>query len=84
MGTVLSGATRATRIEDILVGMFGAVIGAEFLSAMIRHKGEEALGFGAKFGLAVVGAVVILGLLALMRRSVGPMRSGKSKAKRDY
>jgi len=64
--------------------MFGAVIGAEFMSAMIHHKGDEAMGFGGKFGLAVFGAVVMLGLLALMRRSVGPMRSGKPKGKRDY
>jgi uncharacterized membrane protein YeaQ/YmgE (transglycosylase-associated protein family) len=84
MGTVIGSATRSTRIEDVLVGIFGAVIGAEFLSAMFQHKGEEVLGFGAKFGLAVLGAFVILGLLAFMRRSVGPMRSGKGKAKRDY
>ena len=84
MGTIIPGAIRSTRIEDVLVGMFGAVIGAEFVSAMIHRKGEDIMGFGGRFGLAVFGAVVMLGLLALMRRSVGPMRSGKSKSKRDY
>jgi glucan phosphoethanolaminetransferase (alkaline phosphatase superfamily) len=64
--------------------MFGAVIGAEFLSAMFQHKGAEMLGFVMKFGLAVLVAFVILALLVLIRCSVGPMRQGKAKGKRDY
>ncbi|MES2974934.1 MAG: hypothetical protein V4757_15070 [Pseudomonadota bacterium] len=77
-------ATRTTRIEDVLVGVFGAFIGAEFVSGMLRAKGTADFGFGAKFGLAVAGAVVVLGLLMMMRRSVGPLRSGKKRAERDY
>ncbi len=75
-------ATRTTRIEDVLVGVFGAFIGAEFVSGMLHAKGTPDFGFGAKFGLAVVGAVVALGLLILMRRSVGPLRPGKKRADR--
>jgi hypothetical protein len=45
--------TRITRIEDVLVGVFGAFVGAEFMSAMLRHKGDVEQGFSVKLGLAV-------------------------------
>lgn len=77
-------ATRTTRIEDVLVGVFGAFIGAEFVSGMMHAKGTPDFGFGARFGLAIGGAVLVLGLLMMMRRSVGPMRPGKKRADRDY
>ena len=51
---------------------------------MLWTKGTPDFGFGVKFGMAVGGAVVVLGLLAIMRRSVGPLKSGKKRADRDY
>ena len=75
--------TRITRIEDVLVGVFGAFVGAEFMSAMLHHKGDVEQGFSVKLGLAFAGAVVALGLLTWMRRSVGPLVSGKKKVRRD-
>lgn len=66
------------------MGVFGAFIGAEFVSGMLHVKGTPDFGFGAKFGLAIAGACVVLGLLMMMRRSVGPLKSGKKRAERDY
>ncbi len=86
MGTIKGGeTTQIMRIEEVLVGVFGAFLGAEFMSDMLRAKGDAVQGFGVKFGLAVFGAVVFLGLLALMRRKVGPLKNGKKKSSnRDF
>jgi uncharacterized membrane protein YeaQ/YmgE (transglycosylase-associated protein family) len=78
-----SQPSRITLIEDLAVGVFGAFVGAEFMSAMLRHKGDVEQGFGVKMSLAVAGAVVALGLLKWMRRSVGPLLESKKKIRRD-
>lgn len=83
IGLLAAGATGSTsfilRLENIGVGIFGAFIGGEFLVAMFAGP-NAAKGFNifALF-MAVVGAVVMLVLLALMRKAVGPLRSGKSR-----
>ncbi|WP_298929563.1 hypothetical protein [uncultured Ramlibacter sp.] len=82
MGTLAANATKSTRVEEVLVGVFGAFIGGEFLSAMLHTKGDPAQSFALQLGLAVAGAVVMLTLLAWMRRSVGPMRNSKSRARK--
>ncbi|MBC7376571.1 MAG: hypothetical protein H7346_03940 [Burkholderiaceae bacterium] len=83
VGFIVGEPTRITRIEDILVGVFGAFVGAEFMSAMLRHKGDVEQGFSIKLGLAVAGAVAALALLAWMRNSVGPIGGKKKKVRRD-
>ncbi|RYG14475.1 MAG: hypothetical protein EON92_01975 [Burkholderiales bacterium] len=71
-------------IEGILVGMFGAFIGAEFISAMLHTKGTPEPGFVLKLSLSFAGCAGLLFLLFLMRRSVGPMKNSQSKKRRDY
>ncbi len=75
---------RSTQIENILIGMFGAFIGGEFVSVQISGD-AVATGFHvSSLGLAIAVAVVALLLLKLMRKVVGPMQKSKSKKKRDY
>jgi uncharacterized membrane protein YeaQ/YmgE (transglycosylase-associated protein family) len=82
LGSMLGKSSRSGRIEDILVGVFGAFIGGEFVADLLRGPiATSTQGFGVKLMLAVAGALTLLGLLALMRRSVGPMRNSKSRAR---
>jgi uncharacterized membrane protein YeaQ/YmgE (transglycosylase-associated protein family) len=71
-----------TRIETIVVGVFGAFIGGEFIAHSLGAS-TPASGFtGAALMLAVGGAVGLEALLAVMRRAVGPMRPHKRKKAR--
>ncbi|WP_048440039.1 GlsB/YeaQ/YmgE family stress response membrane protein [Caenimonas sp. SL110] len=82
LGTVLrKGASRTELVESILVGIFGAFIGGEFLAAQFHGKSPGVPGFAMGLGLAVAGSVVMLLLLGVMRKAVGPMKAGKSKQK---
>ncbi len=76
---------RSAQIENILIGMFGAFIGGEFVSVQISGP-AVATGFHiSSLALAIVGAVAMLLLLQLMRKAVGPIKKGKSnQKKRDY
>jgi uncharacterized membrane protein YeaQ/YmgE (transglycosylase-associated protein family) len=81
---MMDAPVRSTQIENILIGMFGAFIGGEFVSAQLSGA-AVATGFHmSSLALAIAGAVVML-LLKLMRKVVGPMQKGKSnQKKRDY
>ena len=74
-GIFIGSSSKVTRIEDVLVGVFGAFIGGEFVTAML-NSGKVQTTF-TMTGLlnAAGGAIVLLVLLAYMRRAVGPMRS---------
>jgi uncharacterized membrane protein YeaQ/YmgE (transglycosylase-associated protein family) len=82
---MMATPARSTQIENVLIGMFGAFIGGEFVSAQISGA-AVATGFHASsLGLAVAGAIVMLLLLKGLRSMVGPQRKGKSnQKKRDY
>lgn len=82
---MMTAPARSAQIENILIGMFGAFIGGEFVSAQISGA-AVATGFHlSSLMLAIVGAVMLLLLLKLMRKLVGPMQKGKSsQKKRDY
>lgn len=76
-GRFASDPTRVTRIEDILVGIAGAFVGAEFLVDMIWGDKH---GLGPRgLAMATAGAIVALALLGLMRRAVGPMKTTKTR-----
>jgi uncharacterized membrane protein YeaQ/YmgE (transglycosylase-associated protein family) len=71
------GAVRQT--ENLLVGIFGAFIGGEFLGSFV----DASAGFHASsLGLAIAGAAGMLALLGVMRRVVGPLQSQKRKKAR--
>jgi uncharacterized membrane protein YeaQ/YmgE (transglycosylase-associated protein family) len=80
-----SAPTRASVVENVLVGMFGAFIGGDFVAAQF-NGGVVATTFTVPgLVLAVGGAIVILLLLKIMRKLVGPQRNSKSTSrKRDY
>lgn len=79
-GTVMGSNGRIVRIEDMLVGVFGAFIGGEFLPSVLAAPGAAAPGFS---GLALIGgiggAAVLLVLLRWMRGAVGPLKNSKSR-----
>lgn len=80
LGT-LAGALQADkgkvyRIESVLVGVFGAFVGGDFLVAMLWGP---AAGVGVGLAMAVLGAVVMLVLLSVMRRAVGPLQPAKKR-----
>ena len=82
------------RVEGILVGIFGAFIGGEFVASQFAEKAPVVVAVpGAPAAvvaavpftllallLAVGGAVVMLVLLRIMRSAVGPMRGSKSRS----
>jgi uncharacterized membrane protein YeaQ/YmgE (transglycosylase-associated protein family) len=77
-------SSTSTTVENILIGMFGAFIGGDFVAAQISGD-AIAQGFHvSSLLLAIAGAMVMLALLQLMRKIVGPMRKSVSKRKRDY
>lgn len=79
---MMAGSGRVILIENVLVGVFGAFIGGEFLAAvtgMVEPK-DTSFHFSALL-LAVGTALALLLVLKLMRGAVGPLRSGKSRAR---
>jgi uncharacterized membrane protein YeaQ/YmgE (transglycosylase-associated protein family) len=82
---MMDAPARSAQIENILIGMFGAFIGGEFVSAQVSGAAVATDFHLSSLMLAILGAVVLLLLLKLMRKVVGPMQKGKSNAKkRDY
>ena len=73
---------KVLRLEEVAVGMFGAVIGAEVLPNLFASgappSGISPVGIVA----ALVGAVLLLALLKVMRKAVGPLRAGKAPSAR--
>ena len=70
-------------IENLLVGMFGAVLGGEFIVAMTTTGPVDPAVFSTRsLAIALAGGIVFVFLLRLMRRAVGPMRVSKSKQRR--
>jgi uncharacterized membrane protein YeaQ/YmgE (transglycosylase-associated protein family) len=69
-------------LENVLVGVFGAFIGGDFVASQLNGGVINDKDFSFKsLALAVGGAVLMLLALKLMRKTVGPMRGGKSKAR---
>ncbi|GAB3655015.1 GlsB/YeaQ/YmgE family stress response membrane protein [Ramlibacter alkalitolerans] len=80
-GTVMRAPGLASRVENVLVAIFGAFIGGEFLAALLAGP-EPATAFRTSaLGLAIAGALGLLGLLAVFRKAVGPMRPHKLRRK---
>ena len=76
-GLFIGSGGKVTRIEEVLVGVFGAFIGGEFVTAMLNSgKAQTTFTVGGLVN-AVAGAIALLLVLVLMRRAVGPMRSRK-------
>ena len=71
---------KIVRIEEMLVGVFGAFIGGDFIvSQIVGPTGTGSMVMA--LGLAAAGACVMLLLLKVMRGVVGPMRNSKPRAR---
>lgn len=76
---------RTTLIENIAVSIFGAFIGGDFIASSFADPGANASAFTFQaLVISVVSALVMLALLALMRKAVGPMISTKPTKRKDY
>jgi uncharacterized membrane protein YeaQ/YmgE (transglycosylase-associated protein family) len=79
-GILMGSVGKIVLIEEMLVGVFGAFIGGDFLlSQLVGPTGTGSL--IQSLGLAAAGAAVMLVLLRVMRRVVGPMKNSKSRVK---
>ena len=79
-GIFMRSDGKIVRIEEMLVGVFGAFIGGDFLLSQL--VGPTATGSMVQaLGLAFAGAAVLLVLLRLMRGVVGPLVSTKSRVR---
>jgi uncharacterized membrane protein YeaQ/YmgE (transglycosylase-associated protein family) len=98
-GRMAGDGTLTVTIEYVLVGIFGAFIGAEFVSSMFAAAPAAPLVAKAPGApvvvvpdvftigglmMAVVGATVMLIALSLLRKVVGPMQTHKRKAAKRY
>jgi uncharacterized membrane protein YeaQ/YmgE (transglycosylase-associated protein family) len=82
MGMLMSNAGRIHLIENVLVGVFGAFIGGDFVVAMMNKGIVNDKDFSvSSLAFAVTGAVVMLLILKLIRRAVGPMHVSKPKSR---
>lgn len=78
-GLLMKSNDRTIIIENVLVGVFGAYIGGDFVAVMVNGRLLNQDFSAASLGYAATGAVVSLLLLRLMRRAVGPMRPIKKR-----
>ena len=78
-GALPGDRSKVHRIESVLVGVFGAFVGGDFLVAMLWGPAQGGFS-GIGLAMAVVGAVVMLTLLSVMRRAVGPLGPSKKRA----
>jgi uncharacterized membrane protein YeaQ/YmgE (transglycosylase-associated protein family) len=68
------GQTAVHRLETLAVGLFGAAAGGDLVASLFAAA-DAPQGFRtSSLLLAATGAVTMLGLLVLLRRSVGPLK----------
>lgn len=80
LATKMAGGGRALLIENVLVGVFGAFVGGDFIVSSLNGGVVNDTDFKiGSLGMAIAGAVVMLLILRLMRKMVGPLRNGKSR-----
>jgi uncharacterized membrane protein YeaQ/YmgE (transglycosylase-associated protein family) len=73
---------RIVMIENILVGVFGAFIGGDFIATLLNGGVVNDQAFSVRsLAFAVAGALVSLFLLSMMRRVVGPLRNSKKRSR---
>jgi uncharacterized membrane protein YeaQ/YmgE (transglycosylase-associated protein family) len=81
-GPLMGARGKIIRIEEMLVAIFGAFIGGDFLLTLLEGEAAKPSNFSLQaLGLGIAGACVLLLLLHLMRSAVGPLQSSKSKAR---
>jgi len=77
------GTGRILMLESLGVGIFGAFIGGDFMVAMLTSGVVDPNIFSIRsLAFAVAGAGLMLVMLRLMRRAVGPLQASKPKPRR--
>ena len=72
--------TRSDTIENVLVGVFGAFLGGDLLVTQLNGGVVNDKDFQiSSLAYAVAGAVLLVVVLKLMRKSVGQIKPSKSK-----
>lgn len=71
-------------LENVLVAIFGAFIGGDFMVAQLDGVPAGGAFHLRSLAMAIGGSVVMLLVLRLMRNRVGPMRASKPPARRRY
>jgi len=80
LATKMAGGARPLLIENVLAGVFGAFVGGDFIVSSLNGGVVNDTDFKiGSLALAIAGAVVMLLLLKLMRKLVGPLRDSKSR-----
>jgi uncharacterized membrane protein YeaQ/YmgE (transglycosylase-associated protein family) len=81
-GPLMGTRSKIIRIEEVLVAIFGAFIGGDFLLTLLEGEAAKPSFFSIQaLGMGIAGAGVLLLLLHLMRGAVGPLQSKKSKVR---
>jgi uncharacterized membrane protein YeaQ/YmgE (transglycosylase-associated protein family) len=83
-GTMMGSKGTILRVEEMFVGIFGAFIGGEFVATLLTSAKAAEKFSAASLGIAIAGAAVLLILLRLMRKVVGPLRSHKAPPTRRH
>lgn len=80
LATKMAGGGRPLLIENVLVGVFGAFVGGDFIVSSLNGGVVNDTDFKiGSLAMAVAGAVVMLLVLKVMRKMVGPLRDSKSR-----
>jgi uncharacterized membrane protein YeaQ/YmgE (transglycosylase-associated protein family) len=80
IGVKTKGEGNASLVENVLVGVFGAFMGGDFLvSQMNGGVVDDKVFHFSSLILAIGGAVTMLLALRLLRYVVGPVRRSKSR-----
>jgi uncharacterized membrane protein YeaQ/YmgE (transglycosylase-associated protein family) len=77
-----TGKGQVQRIETVTMGVFGAVIGGDMVPSLFGLAAPDGAFRASALAFSVGGAITMLTLLGLMRRSVGPLRPSKEKSQR--
>jgi uncharacterized membrane protein YeaQ/YmgE (transglycosylase-associated protein family) len=79
---LMASSGKIQKLENLLVGVFGAFIGGEFVVDMFRSgKPDTGLSIAA-IATGIAGAILMLLLLKMMRGAVGPMHHSRSPGSR--
>ena len=83
-GGLMGSRGKVQRLEEMLVGVFGAFIGGEFIAAQFTGGVPSGSFTVSALLTSIAGAVLMLVLLRMMRTFVGPLRPSKPKPQRRY
>jgi len=84
-GLVMGSAERGVVIENVLVGVFGAFVGGDLLVSQLNGGVINDKDFSFRsLAFAVAGAILMIVVLKIMRKVVGPMHSSKTKTRDRY